>query len=203
MMRIALILTTSIAASFLIFLISRQIARLANRNVILLAVVAFSLYGALLFWRPQNWMLINAVVLSVAAVGGSGLGLLINSRVSLITFCIVASVVDIYSVLQGTTANLVDSYREGSSDLLRYLVISIPLGGDVKPVVGIGDFFIISAICFVLVRLGYQQSQIVLAPLSGLLLAIVVGLLVGGIFAIPFIGATTIAYLYWQQPAEK
>jgi len=97
---------------------------------------------------------------------------------------------------------VIDNFREGSSDLLRYLVISMPVDESVQPIVGIGDFFIISAICFALARLGYNQSQLLLAPLSGLLLAIVVGLLVGGIFAIPFIAATTIVYVYWQEPLQ-
>jgi hypothetical protein len=151
---------------------------------------------------PENWVLIDVVVLSVAGIGGSGLGLFIRSKSSLITFCIVASVVDIYSATQGVTSNLADAYREETSDLLRYLVISMPVGGSVEPIVGIGDFFIISAICFVLVRLGYNRSQLLLAPLSGLLLAIIVGQLVGGIFAIPFIAATTIVYLSMQEPVE-
>lgn len=201
-MNIVLILVTSIASSILVFLISRNITGLANRSVVLLAILAFGSYALLLLFKPDYWILINVVVLSVAGIGGSGLGLIVSSKVSLITFCIVASVVDIYSATQGATSNIVDNYREGSSDLLRYLAISMPVDGAVRPIVGIGDFLIMSVVYFVLLRLGYSQMALVLAPLSGLVLAILVGLLVGGIFAIPFIAATTILFLSIQEPVE-
>jgi hypothetical protein len=201
-MTTALILATSIASSGLVFLISRRIGGFSNRRVAILAVAAFTIYAGFLFLRPDSWILINVVVLSVAGVGGSGLGLLIGSKASLITFCIVASIVDVYSVVQGATSTIVDSYREGSSDLLRYLAISVPVDGDITPIVGIGDFFVISAIYFVLARLGYQQMQVMLVPVAGLLLAVIVGMLVGGIFAIPFIAATTVFFVYLQAPVE-
>jgi hypothetical protein len=197
-MKALIILATSIAASILTFLLSRHTARFANRKVIVLAIATFTLYGVFLFLMPENWMLINLVVVSVAGIGGSGLGLFLNTRPSLIIFCVAASAVDIYSVTQGPTSALVENYKTGTSDLLRYFVVSMPIDGRTVPLVGIGDFFILSAIYFALMRLGYEKSQILLVPLLGLLLAIIVGLQVGGIFAIPFIAATTIAYLYWQ-----
>jgi hypothetical protein len=199
-MNTTLILLTAIASSILIFLISQLTAWLRDRYVIVLAVAAFGLYAAFLILRPDNWMLINLLVLSVAGIGGSGLGLFLVSKPALISFCIAASIVDIYSVTQGITSDVVDNFRDGSSDLLSYLVISAPIGENIQPIVGIGDFFIISAVYFALARLGYNRSQLLLAPLTGLLLAIAVGLLVGGVFAIPFISATTILYMYWQDP---
>jgi hypothetical protein len=193
------ILTASIAAGILTYLVSRNMARLTNRMVITFAVAALVAYSVFLFLKPGNWIVINLVVLVVAGLGGSGLGLLLKTKPSLLVFCIVASVVDIYSVTQGATSALIGEFQAGTSQLLRYLAISGPVDGSIRPLVGIGDYFIISAIYFTLIRLGYKHPLLVLAPLLGLLLAIIIGLQVGGIFAIPFIAATTIAYLYWQE----
>ena len=198
-MKAIYIFAVSIAASALAYLISRLVSGLTDRKVMVLAVAAVSLYGVFLFLMPENWILINLVVVSVAGIGGSGLGLLLKTRQSLVIFCIVASIVDIYSVAQGPTSAVVEDYKAGTSDLLRYLVISMPVDGSILPLVGIGDFLIISAVYFVLIRLKYDRLQLALVPLLGLLLAIIIGLQIGGIFAIPFIAATTIAYLHWQE----
>jgi hypothetical protein len=121
----------------------------------------------------------------------------------LIIFSIAASAADLYSYTRGATARISDNYQDGSSDLLTYLMISLPIEGRIQPLIGIGDLFIISTIYFALVRLAYKGPQLLLAPLSGLLIAIVIGLMVGGIFGIPFIAATTILYMFLANPAPQ
>ena len=190
------ILVTATVAAVLVFLIARQIARLANVTIVVIATIALALYALVLMQRPDHWILVNFAVLGAAGIAGSALGLFASSRVALTTFCVVASAVDAYSATRGATASLVDSYREGSSDLLRFLAVSMPVDGTLKPILGIGDFVIIGTICFALLRLGYPQPRLLLAPISGFLVAVIIGLTVGGIFAIPFIAATTIVYIY-------
>lgn len=202
-MKTILIFATAILASVLVYTISRQLAKLTSRSVAIGAVASFGLYGLFLFMKPDNWILIDVVVLCIGAIGGSGVALFLNSKPSLITFLIVASAADLYSFTQGATSRISDSYQDGSSDLLTYLVISLPTEGQLQPLIGIGDLFIVSSICFALVRLGYVGAQVLLAPLSGLLLAIVIGLMVGGVFGIPFIAATTILYLVLVGPIKN
>ena len=172
-------------------------------QVAFFSIISFSLYAAFLYFQPDGWFMIDSMVLVVGAIGGAGLGLLISNRLSLITFSVVAGVVDIYSVSGGLTSKLVENAKTGSSDLLYYLVVSIPWDGKVQPVVGIGDFFILAAICFAMIRMGYKTHYLLMAPLSGLIIALVIGLIVGGIYAIPFMALTTVLYLFWVNPLKK
>jgi hypothetical protein len=75
-------------------------------------------------------------------------------------------------VCQQPASAVLDNHRAGTSDLFRYLVVSMPVDGITLPIVGIGDFFIISAICFALIGFGRDRPQLVLVPLLGLILAI-------------------------------
>lgn len=190
--RIVVVFVTVIVAAVLVAAASLFLSSLGKRSVTSVGLVGLVLYGAFLAVKPDGWLLTDIVVLSSAAMIGSGLGLFIASKASLIAFVIAASVVDVVSATRGVTEKLVEGYRDGTSELLNYLVISIPWQGEIIPVVGIGDFFILVAIVFALARLGYKGPLAILAPLAGLLIALSVGLATGGIFAIPFIAGTTI-----------
>jgi len=194
-MNILLIFITVIISGIIVYFLTRLIAKNKNFIVAIIATITIVLYAIFLFIKPDGWLLIDLIILLVAALGGAGLGLFISSKSSLVVFVIAAGVVDIYSVKGGITSKLINNYKDGTSDLLNYLVISIPVDGNLKPIVGIGDYFILAAICFAMIRLGYNKPLLLAAPLSGLLIALIVGLFIGGIYAIPFIALTTIIYV--------
>ncbi len=193
-MNIFLTFSTVIVSGIIVYFLTQLMTKNKNSIVAITATVTFAFYAMFLFYRPEGWLLIDIIILLVAGIGGAGLGLFISSKPSLITFVIVAGAVDIFSVKGGVTSKLVENYKNGTSDLLNYLVISIPIDNSLKPIVGIGDYFILAAVCFAMIRLGYTKPQLLAAPLSGLLIALIVGLVVGGIYAIPFIALTTVLY---------
>lgn len=59
--------------------------------------------------------------------------------------------------------------------------------------------YVIGTFYFALKSLGYSEIESVLASLSGILIALVVGLTVGGIFGVPFITAPVIILLVYKS----
>ena len=102
------------------------------------------------------------------------------------------------SYLGGVTAALSHAFQHGSN-LLPYLCLSFPVHGRLRPVVGIGDLVVITAVYLALRRLGHNGLLAFTGPFAGLALALAIGLLIGGVFAIPFIAATTSAYLWFVR----
>lgn len=172
-------------------------SRLRFGPLLAATVLAAVGYAAVLVTRPGGWLLPDVAVFVMALLLGSSLGLLIKSPVALASFCMAAAVADIVSFSAGPTARLIDAFRDDSSDLLRYLCLSLPLDGRLRPIVGIGDLIILATLFFAFRRLGHRGAGALAAPVAGLLLALVVGLVLGGsIFAVPFMAATSLVYLW-------
>ncbi len=197
------------ALSFLIFIVvtisavivfvgARQMNRLDKRQSVILAVPIFAIFAVLAFLRLDNWLISDAIVLLVAIIGGSLIGTLLSHEGSIITFGVVASLVDIYSYSNGLTGSLIEA---ASTDpmILRYLMIHIPYESSVIGLVGIGDLYVIGTFYFALKSLGYSEIESVLVSVSGILIALVVGLAVGGIFGVPFITAPVILFLVYKS----
>ena len=87
--------------------------------------------------------------------------------------------------------------------LLLYLAISIPFENNTIPLIGFGDLFILSVIITILKETQNSTIEIIIASLSGLLLALTLGLLFGGIYAIPFISITTISFIVIKTNSVK
>jgi len=134
------------------------------------------------------------VLLSISA--GKIIGGIIKSWQALIAFCLTLAVMDLVSFFFGPTASLVESFRQGNSLPLQYLSISIPLGIQIQPILGIGDVMALASTYSALIQLRYPPLWIVLVPLAGLLTALAVGLAIGGISAPPFLAAAVIAYVW-------
>ncbi len=192
------------AAALLIFLGVK--ITLKFRQIFLLGVTipVASFYVLLaVLWQPDNLFLSNSIVLITAVLAGSSLGLLLSSEPSVISFSIAAAAVDIFSFSGGVTKNIITSYQSGESLLLRFLTISVPVQGNIVPVVGIGDLFILGGIYFSLKKLNYSDWESILVPLSGLLLALIIGLLIGGVFSIPFIALTVTIYVVYRRRRNR
>ena len=189
---------SSLVAAIVLFLGSRYTSAL--RAPVLLTSTAFVVvaYGAVLALRPPGLLISNGAVLVVALLLGSSLGTLFNGHVGLISFLVAAAVADVCSYLGGVTAALSHAFQHGSN-LLPYLCLSFPVHGRLRPVVGIGDLVVITAVYLALRRLGHNGLLAFTGPFAGLALALAIGLLIGGVFAIPFIAATSSAYLWFVR----
>jgi len=112
---------------------------------------------------------------------------------------VVAGVADILSATGGLTRTLSSAYRDGTSDLLLLLSVSIRFDGRPQQVIGIGDLVVLAALFFALSRLGDRGLGALLAPLAGLAVALVVGVVFGGVAAIPFIAGATLGDLAFAR----
>ncbi len=192
----ALAFAVCLLAAAALFAVTAQTSRLRPAPLLAATALVLTGYAAVLVTRPDGWLRADVVVLVVAVALGSSLGLLIDSRVALASFCLAASVADVVSFYTGPTAELLERYRSGANDLLLYLCLSLPIQDTLRPIIGIGDLFILAAIYFVFHRLGHRGVAAFAAPVAGLLVALGVGVAVGGIFGVPFVAATTLAYLW-------
>jgi hypothetical protein len=165
----------------------------------LATAAGIAVYAAVLFARPRSLLLPNLVVTLVAIFVGSSLARLLKGYVGLASFCIAAAVADVVSYTGGATAKLSEAFQHGTSNLLQYLCLSLPVQGRVVPIVGLGDLLILAAIYSALRHLGNAGACAFRAPLAGLLVAVFVGLLAGGTFALPFIAATTLPFAYYAS----
>jgi hypothetical protein len=177
---------------------ARQVPRLAPVRTKLLAGIFLLIYGAVLIFRPSAWPVIDLAVL-IGVVGavvliGSGLG----SSGAVVAMLVAAAAVDILSVSGGLTRAIIDGYREGTSDLLLYLSLVVPIDGRLTPIVGISDLIIGGSAATALIRLGLRPVAVIGAIAIGLLGALAYGIWRGGVAALPFI-AVAVLLLVWRS----
>jgi hypothetical protein len=122
----------------------------------------------------------------------------LHSAASVVVFLTVAAVVDLWSMRGGLTRALLDRYREGSSDLLLYLTLVVPVNGRIVPIVGIGDLVVGGAAATALLRLGVRPWGVAAASAAGLLGALAYGLWRGGAPALPFVAVAVLVLVGWR-----
>jgi hypothetical protein len=161
-------------------------------GVFALTAILFIAFFALHWF---HWMVGDILILLLSISAGKILDGMIKSWQALIVFCLALAIMDIVSFYFGLTASLVESYREGNTLLLQYVSICIPTGKGIQPIMGIGDTMAMATTYAILIQLRYPGGWAFLVPLAGLLVAMAVGLRVGGIFALPFLAGALIAYI--------
>jgi hypothetical protein len=152
-------------------------------------------YAGLLWTQVAAWPITDLVVMLVSILAASLIGITLSSSSALIAFCITAGIVDFLSFSGGLTAKIIADYEQGHNVLLQYLSISVPISDQLTPIMGIGDLVILGSVYYALLRLGHNDSLAFIFPLTGLLIALTIGLMAGGVYALPFIGGATIVYL--------
>jgi len=163
-------------------------------RVLVTAVVALS-YALVLNLEPHWWWVSNAAVITIAAAAGVMIGSTLRSRQAVIAFCVAAAIVDVLSFSGGLTRSIVESFQSGDSHLLMHLSVAFPVGGTVRPIVGIGDLVILAGLFSSLCHLRFRGWLPFVVPVAGLVLALGVGLAIGGAPALPFIAAATVAFV--------
>lgn len=186
-MLIATIYATIIVSALLVFKGVQVSAKLSTRQAIAGLAVVLLTFALLLFTQTWNWIMNDVVILLIAILASRLFG--VNSKSALVSFCVAVSVADFISFTLGPTHRIILAFQQGESALLQYLNITLPLAGKMVSVVGVGDLLILGAIFYSFRRMGYEGVGSFLFPLAGLLVALTVGLLAGGIFALPFVSA--------------
>jgi hypothetical protein len=155
-------------------------------------------YAAVLLVRPSAWMAIDLAVLA-GAVGGV---LLLESGLrtpgAVAAFIAIAASIDLWSMSGGLSRGLVERYRDGTSNVLQYLTLVVPIRGRAVPIVGIGDLLVGGTVAVALLRLKLPPTAVVASIVCGLLVALAYGLWRGGAPALPFI-ACPILLLVWRH----
>ncbi len=194
---------TTIAAVIVVFAGVRRTLGVPRGVLLAWTVPVVAGYVALLVLQPQGLVLSNALLLVTSVLVGSLLGTTLGSEAALVTFAVTAAVVDLFSFSGGLTRSIVTSYRNGESLLLQYLSITVPVGSRIVPVIGIGDLVIVSCIFYCLKRLDHPDRDSLLVALGGLSIALGIGLVVGGMAAVPFLAGAVTVYLVYRNRRER
>lgn len=201
---IYLIIFVAILVACLLVFAGTLLATKLNRLPLFSATaLVLVIYLAFYLLQVRNWVVLSGLVLVTAVLVGACIGRTVSSETALVALCTAAAVADLVSFSFGLTHVILSSYAGGRSRLLLYLTFSVPIRSHVVPLVGIGDFIILGAIFPGLRKLGYTLSEAFLAPVTGLMIAVMVGLLVNGIFALPFIAGAVIGYILIKRTMTR
>ena len=175
---------------------ARRLRRRLPVQATAVAIGCLTAYAIAVIARPGLWPVPNLAVL-VGAIGAvmlleRGLG----TASSVAVFLAVAAVVDIASVSGGLSRALIEGYRAGTSDILLYLTLSVPVRGRIIPIVGIGDLMVGGAAAVALLRLGFRWRAVMGTISVGLLGALTYGLWRGPAPALPFIAVAVFGWLW-------
>lgn len=182
--------------------IARLILWMAPFKARLLAGILLLIYASLIFLRPASWLIIDIAVL-VGAIGAAViLGGSLRSAGAVLTMLVTAAVVDILSVSGGLSRIIIDQYQEGTSDLILYLVLVLPIDSRLLPIVGISDLLLGGSAASALIRLGFKPIPVFGMIALGFLGALAYGIWQGGAPALPFIAAASFLLL-WLNPVDS
>lgn len=163
-------------------------------SVALSTSLAFSMGGQVPYW------LTNVVVFSGGSLFGWLLGRTTSNLKSLLSFIIVGVTADVISFYFGVTGAIMEAARRGSL-WLQYLSFSLPYRGVVQPMVGVGDLVFLFLIYYTLVRVPGLPTWAYFLPLLAMEAALVAGLLLNGVPALPFLAAAV--YLIYRAEKER
>jgi len=148
---------------------------------------------------PSPWaeVALNLVLVLGAAAAGGLLARVIGGMSRTLPVCLVIVVVDLWSVLapRGVTKELVESFERGESSLLSFLLASFPVPGieEARSGLGVTDLVFIAAFLTLLFRARRPVAGSLLAFVAALLVTI----LVSGLFRLPVPALPLIAVAFW------
>jgi len=172
----------------------------ASRRIALSVLV---LYAAFLAWRPPGFLLADILVLAAGAFGGLLMARALRTPPGLVAFAITAALADAISFNRGITRVLIERSHTGKSSLLFDLCLSVPVPRlGVTPIVGVGDLFVMAALMTALRYLGYRRAAFCV-PAGALVAAVIVGLAVGGVPAVPILSGAVIASIAVARRRES
>ncbi len=174
-------------------------SKLNQRLIILLSLVLFTS----VFFIPNVsiWLTNIAVIMSAGTISFL-LAKGISGKAPLIAFLVTASLIDILSFSNGLTRSIITLAQSGNPHLLSMLTISFSNQGVTSFVLGLGDLIIFAVVFLSLRKLGLEKFRAFFAPFLGLAIAIVWGVQVGGLSAIPVIAASSLTTLLLEKNSQ-
>jgi len=190
----------TICASACYFLLTSFLQRKSFRFTLITFLLSLAVYVSLFFVRPVSVYLSDTFMLFSAASFCVLIGRGIKTVPSIVSFSIAGSIADIVSFNWGPTHYFMKAAEQlNPASLLNLMAFSIVFKGSICPIVGLGDFIFIGIYFIALRQIGAGSWAQFIIPTAGLLGALVVGVLVGGIYAIPFMAAVVIGYLFFSH----
>ncbi|RME46864.1 MAG: hypothetical protein D6791_07220 [Chloroflexi bacterium] len=143
-------------------------------------------------------MVTSILLLAVCAGVGTLVGWWIEERRVLMIALPVAAISDLVSVLTpaGPTRQVMEDAARGGK-LLTYMSVSVPFQGDILNVVGFADLMLLAVVIVALRNMGAGWLLAFAVPFAGFVLALIAALFLGTIPGLPFLAATTLAFLYF------
>lgn len=161
-----------------------------RRTAALLAAAAVAFVAVL---EAESSLLISVlVVVASGAIAAVFAHIVTDVRV-LIWLGLSAAVADVISFVFGPTRILLET-GPGAGGYARYLAVGFETLDGVALVVGFGDLVFMGVFTLALWRLGASRVAGFVVPAAGLLIALGIGLVVGGTVGIPLAATTTILY---------
>ncbi len=159
---------------------------------------ALFVYLLLIILAPGNIISGNLVLLIAASALSVSAGNLLKTYPAIIAFIVAATLADIISFEYWPAHQIVDAARAsgwGHAPLINFMSISFVMNDRIIPVVGAGDFFILGVFFIVLAQINASKLLQFFLPVSGLVLALTIGILTGALFAIPLMSFPVLIYL--------
>ncbi|HEX5322905.1 MAG TPA: hypothetical protein VFW40_03905 [Capsulimonadaceae bacterium] len=174
---------------------ARLTASLRTSRLITACLLEIALAGALLAFHPGNLLLSDLLVTGLGLLGGALIGRQIVSGKVLALALACAAGADCASFFFGPTHFAMhQAAGTGMHPVMEYLSISVPIANHLYSVIGLGDLWIFTACVTSTRRLGWPEQMTLLAPLAGILLAVIAGLTFGALPALPFLAGTVLLY---------
>lgn len=200
---IILFFAVTLAAAGVQVATAAALVRMPDRGLLGLTAGVVFVYTGLLWLRPASLLVSDAIVLAAAAVIGTAIGSRFRDPAAITAFAIAAAIADILSFTLGPTRSLLEGADRSPGSVVSYLTVSVPAAGATVPVVGLGDLLILTTFVVALRRVGAPPVAGATVPTTGLLIALAIGLALGGAFGIPFMAAAVVTYLHLRpDPLE-
>jgi hypothetical protein len=202
-MKILLIFGVVAISAFIVQAGVRALKKIQKKKVYIALAVAVLMYCTMITFQVSNWFISDSLIIIISILAGFTIGNSISAISSLIVFCLTAGIVDFVSYTGGLSARIIEGYSKGHNLILQNLCISIPLDGKIVPLLGFGDLFVLGIIFQSLNKIGFESWVVSLVPIAGLLIALWLGLLLHGIYALPIVGGATILFLLIKNYSVK
>ena len=202
-MKIAAITAVVVLCACVAFLAACVVRRVPKLHVLFVSIVMVAGYVVVLITRPSPVPMGGLVGAVAAALVGSLFGAYVVSNLpGLVAFLVTASALDILSVRSGPTKALFDA-ASGGDGIVYYLVVLLPWEEGFVPVIGVSDLFGLAVIFAALLGMGAGRWPSFLCGLSGILLALAAGLLLGGVPAYPLLAALAVPLAVWTERMKR
>ena len=190
---IGLIFLVSICLFYFVYLVFQK--KISQRKLLWFFIATTAIFIGYLFVPFERIMLTYILLILFSLSFGSFVGAGFKTSLPIIIFILIAGIVDYFSYSNGLTNMIINAYQEEKNDLLLKLTLRVYRENEMLFIMGVGDLIILTTLFKSFLNVTHKVLISFFIPLSGIILAIIVGSFVGGIYAIPFVSLFTVLYL--------